>query len=229
MSVVGIAKTRAVNPEVTSKEVDQKLRDVSSLYEKQFLREMVKAMRNTVQKSELTPESMGEGIFREQLDHQYVETWGDQGGVGLADVIYNQLQERFNGGPKMFPPAGPVPIDGGTQIKIEESKPIGIPVVPLDSVEAANPATKKLTYQMLSEGRPSDITAPWAGTVMQSFSDGEGQQTLRLRHDNGLVSTLHFSGRSEDLSPGHTVEQGQRVGVLSSNHRPLTWQIQGVG
>ena len=69
---------------------------VAKLYEKQFLREMVKAMRSTVSFSEMTKPSMAEDIFRSQLDEQYVEAWGDKGGIGLGDIIYESLMDRLS-------------------------------------------------------------------------------------------------------------------------------------
>jgi Rod binding domain-containing protein len=74
---------------------DARVDMVAKLYEKQFLREMVKAMRGTTQLSDLEKPSMGEQIYREQLDQEYVEAWGEHGGIGLADVIYNSLMDRF--------------------------------------------------------------------------------------------------------------------------------------
>lgn len=72
-----------------------KLRDASKMFEKQFLQEMFKSMRGTVQKSGLIQETMGEKIFTEQLDQEYIQAWVDLGGVGFADQIYKNIVEKY--------------------------------------------------------------------------------------------------------------------------------------
>lgn len=87
--------------QVTQEEQLKKLREVADLYEKQFLGEMMKAMRGTAGegKDQLIPVSQAEKIYKEQLDQQYVEQWGANGGVGMSDMIYNQLIEKY--GPQL--------------------------------------------------------------------------------------------------------------------------------
>src|SRR4051812_7776266 len=76
-----------------------RLREAAKLYEEQFLGEMVKAMRKTVSESDFLKPGMGEKIYRDQLDQQYVENWADQGGIGLADLIVEQFQSNQGQGP----------------------------------------------------------------------------------------------------------------------------------
>lgn len=78
---------------------EKKLRDVAKMYEGQFLREMVKAMRGTVTDSGFIKENQAEKIFREQLDQEYTDKWVDRGGLGFQDIIYNQLVEKY--GPQL--------------------------------------------------------------------------------------------------------------------------------
>ena len=80
---------------ISAEELNQKLKDVGQMYEKQFLRELVKAMRTTVPESDFMKKTQAEQIFQEQLDHQLVEHWGDRGGIGLGDMISKQLVEKY--------------------------------------------------------------------------------------------------------------------------------------
>ena len=89
------AKATQQNQMTSINAADKQLKDVAALYEKQFLREMVKQMRSTVSESELMPTGFAEKYYREQLDHQYVESWGDTGGIGLGKMIYDQLLDRY--------------------------------------------------------------------------------------------------------------------------------------
>jgi peptidoglycan hydrolase FlgJ len=87
---------------------DQQLHEASEMYEQHFMREMVKAMRSSVPDGGLVETSFGEKIFREQLDHQRVEQWSKSGGVGLADMIYDHVKERyFPAGPGAKPKSKP--------------------------------------------------------------------------------------------------------------------------
>ena len=111
--------------------VDKRLQDASKLYEKQFLRQMVKSMRSTVSKSGLVKNSMAEKVFREQLDHEYVEQWGNRGGIGLSNLIYNQLRERFGQqlglDPALSKPEGPIPLEKEkTFLPLEKKQSFGL-------------------------------------------------------------------------------------------------------
>src|SRR5689334_1017490 len=108
LQMVGTPQSMPTQKTSGNPELDKKFREVSEMYEKQFLREMTKAMRSTIQESGLVKVNQGEKIFREQLDNEYVEKWGSSGGIGLADMIYDQL--LFHYGPKTPDqrPQGPI-------------------------------------------------------------------------------------------------------------------------
>lgn len=82
--------------------LESKLKQASQMYEKQFLNEMVKAMRNSVNHS--TPPTFAESIYRGELDDQYVDKWVEKGGVGFADLIYNDLVNKY------YPQLKPQPV-----------------------------------------------------------------------------------------------------------------------
>src|ERR1700676_4446548 len=69
---------------------DPKFLEAAKSFEGQFIRQMISEMRKTVPKDELIPETMADNIFRDQLDGEYADKWTNNGGIGLADVIYDQ-------------------------------------------------------------------------------------------------------------------------------------------
>src|ERR1700733_15423656 len=94
-------------PVPTNQNLDEKKRDPKMLeaargFENQFVRQLISEMRKTVPKDELLPESMTEDIFKEQLDGEYADKWVQNGGIGLADIIYDQLEQRY-GAVKQIP------------------------------------------------------------------------------------------------------------------------------
>src|ERR1700733_13323361 len=87
-------------------ERDQKMMEAAKSFENQFIRQMISEMRKTVPKDEVVPETMADDIFKNQLDDQYADTWTEKGGIGLADVIYEQLQEKYAKPTEFSKPSG---------------------------------------------------------------------------------------------------------------------------
>ncbi len=216
-----------IRPKIDQEKQDAKIRDAAKLYEKYFLGEMMKAMRQTVQHA--NEPSMAENIYSEQRDAQYVEAWGDRGGVGFADLIYNQVQERFFNHAQARPhPHMPIPIEKGTTIKIDQPKQMGIPIVSPGGVAKQKDVSFLYEWQNGRSPEARDVVSPYAGEVMQSFHAGDERQIVKLAHDHGLVSTISFLGRSQNLQPGDSISAGQKLGSLSPQAMGLTWQISEV-
>lgn len=200
-----------------------RLREASKMYEEHFLNEMVKSMRKTVQHSELTEPTMAEKIYSEQLDQSTVEGWANRGGVGLADLIFNQLQDRFYNGGGAPKPQGPIPIEKGMHIKIDDTKQYGIPV----ASPRTQPGEVSFLYEWDENVRPPtrDVVSPYSGDVIQMYRGGEDRQVIKIAHDDGLISTLSYQGQTKDLKLGDEVGAGQKLGQISADARGLTWQV----
>lgn len=80
---------------IQSNELDIQIKKAAKMYEQQFLQEMVRAMRKTVEHSELTKPSMAETIYQDEMYTQYAEKWVEGGGNGLADIIATELKEKI--------------------------------------------------------------------------------------------------------------------------------------
>lgn len=184
--------------------------NAAKMYENQFLREMVKAMRQTVPENEVTPPSMGEKIFRNQLDDQYVDDWVEQGGVGFADVIYKQVMERYMN-PPTARPQGPLRPDSPET----RSKPIKL-------------ETKDMTLKIQTSSKTPtglEVLAPWGGQILMSRSLEPGLQTILIDHGQGLKSSLVYKGWI-GATEGSMVGPGQKLGGLSAQNPELLWRIQ---
>ncbi len=215
---------------------EAKLRDAAKMYEQYFLNEMVKAMRTTIDHSDLTEPNMAEQIYSEKLDDQYVETWSNRGGVGLADIIYNQIHDRFfpnkSGGVFQMHPQGPLQIQKGTTIKIDESSGArdgGIPIIKPQSTLPKNEVSFIYGFgghgETSTQAQARDVTTPYDGQVLQMFRSGEDRQLIKLGHDDGLVSTVSFIGHTQKINLGDRIEAGQKLGTLSPYSTGLTWQL----
>lgn len=206
-----ILPTKNASIQKDENKVQEKFRQVAEMYEKHFLRELTKAMRSTVSESKLLPASAGEKIFREQLDQEYVEKWGDRGGIGLGDMIYDQLLQRYGHlyglNSRQIKTKGPLPIE--SQIKID------IP----------NQDSKSVTVKGEFIEGSRDIQSPWAGVLLKNIEFAPSEWLLEVQHENGLTSKLHYHGVGVNIEPGSSVEAGQKLGSLSADKRAWTWQF----
>lgn len=209
------------------KAYDQKMRQVAKLYETQFLREMHKAMKGTVQKSDFIKENMAEKIFQEKLDNQYIDKWAGKGGIGLADMIYQQLRERVMQATQGYVPRpqGPLPIKKGTVLKVDKSMQENqILNLPKEGQKAEGEVSFILKAP-LEIGEPSpEVTSPWAGQLTQVAHLSNDQQVLRIQHDLGVDSLLSFQGSSA-LKEGDWIEAGQKLGVLIGQPQQVSWRV----
>lgn len=197
------------------------MNDVAKLYEKQFLREMFKAMRQTV--TPTNEPSMAENIYRNQLDEQYVDAWGDKGGIGLSNIIYDQIMERFFG--------------QGAATGLRKQGPVALTdrdVVSVARVQHKAPGNSttgtqvplQLEVKPSETGAPAKIQAPWDATVLQSSKLEGGKQAITLEHGEGVRSTLIFDGTpSAETKVGDKIGKGQTIGVLSPESKSFLWNL----
>jgi flagellar protein FlgJ len=191
---------------------EEKFREVSELYERHFIREMMKQMRATVPEGGFIKQNNAEKIFRDQMDDQYSEQWSKSGGIGLSSIIYDQLVQKF-----------------GSQNKIKDKleKPMG----PIEF----NSKNKFLGFNNLNakfitdSEKPSALTNPWVGTLLDKKYLEADQMQYRIKHDNGLESLILSRGTGLGLgasvSQGDTIQPGQQLG-LTSPASPLFWALK---
>lgn len=87
----------APQPEL-SQQVDPRLWEAAKGMEANFLKELVRNMRKTVQEDPDTQNNRGLQIFRGMLDDEYAERAARVQGIGLAEMIVKQLLEQSQQG-----------------------------------------------------------------------------------------------------------------------------------
>ena len=220
-------------PDSAQESSDHRLREAARLYEQHFLGEMVKAMRQAVPESDLMKTSFAEKLYRDQLDQQYTNNWSKQGGVGLADLIYNNIKERMAPLVPTARPQGPLPIpaNGKTPvIKVEELKSLShIPGEKNIKKQSLN-----LQLQLTEEpnsflGQSLSITSPWSGKVLDRFQTEDGLSAIQISHPEGFISKIIFPGALEKITPNQEVQAGQKLGQFSSpDQTKLNWSIEAI-
>jgi|GEM_PF-3240573 len=159
------------------------VRKASRMYEEQFLRQMVKSMRGTVTHSKLTKPSMGEKIYNEQLDEEYVKQWADSGGAGLADLIYEDIIEKY------YPQLAEKP---------RKRQPLKKPTIPIRGIkEVAQRQAKKLSTNETLKADVKSSKAPTKGNEKDGNRIGPGPEKQRLKNQ-----IKHSYPRKTELNQG---------------------------
>ena len=183
------------------------------MYDQHFMREMVKAMRQAVPEGGLLEKSMGEKIFSEQLDNQYVEQWSNKGGVGLADMIHAHIKERFfPQGPGPDKPKGPLPLDKKPEQNWETGVDKGTKTINFKGDKVMDPSAR-------------EVRAPWDGKISSVFSTPDGISSIQIKHDQSLVSRIVYLGDVKGLREGQEVQAGGALGAVEGSAPWLQWHL----
>lgn len=223
-----ISKLKNLNPlntgpmaEKKAQVTEEKFREVSDVYEKHFIREMMKQMRTTVPESGFIKKNNAEKIFQDQLDDQYASEWGKSGGIGLSNIIHDQLMQKYGAQfglrAKIDKPVGPIELTS----KANFSGPT--PQRNLDSKSATS-----FKFETDPDQR-TKLKNPWAGTLLDKKYLEMDQIQYQIKHDNGLESLILTRGTGlgpdQQLSVGDKMEAGQQLGWVSSAS-PLFWTVK---
>jgi flagellar protein FlgJ len=211
----------AYRPPPVVKPMEEKLRDASKMYEKLFMREMMKAMRSTVTESGFIKANQAEKIFRDELDQEYVDKWSEKGGVGFADLIYDNMMERFGVQlglrSAVDKPKGPIALDSKSQF----NGPTRVPT------RSDKELSLRFDRNPVEAAKSAELAAPWSGLLTRKKDLGDGNYSLEIQHDNGLSGRLVFRGTPERLNVGQSVQEGDRIGLLSSEAKSFFWSVDG--
>jgi hypothetical protein len=190
-------------------------------------------MRKTIPKDEVVPETMADDIFKNQLDDKYAEQWTDQGGIGLAEVIYQQLQDKYarptefskpSGEFIKLPPSKGVSADKGAGAP--QVKTVGLVGVKKDIFENAD---KNLFIVKKTEGgfdirsreplaEHVHLRSPMSGVILQAAALEDGRQLVTIKHDEGLVSQFVHTGHNR-VKTNVRVAAGEVIADLPASQK----------
>lgn len=75
---------------------DAKLRQACKEMESVFMSYLMKSMRSTVKPTDIFGSEKEESMFRDMLDDEVAKSASKQKGIGIADMLYNQLSRIDN-------------------------------------------------------------------------------------------------------------------------------------
>ena len=200
-----------------------KLKQAAQMYEKQFLRQMVRSMRDSVSHSQMTKPSMAEAIYREQLDHKYVDDWVAAGGTGFSDMIYQELVDKF------YPQLADKKIPKANRLSNRNFKVTPMPQRPSEKrdqqIRSAAESLFKIHLAGKKEAGPSYLNVPWKGKLESEFNLESGEKVAVFSHPFGLKSTLVFQGQMEPGLLNKEFAAGEKFAQLGPEPQLGRWQV----
>ena len=190
------------------------------MYEKQFLREMVKAMRSATTASGFMKPTMAEGLYKEQLDEQYVDAWGDKGGLGFHQIIHDQLMGMLSPADASRARArGPIPLTDRDVLRS------GRTAAPSEGASAL-----RIDLAAAKPGAPASRLASALDGEVASIAQADGRTAIAIRGgEMGELSrsTYVFEGAPRPgLREGAKISAGDPIGVLSADARSFFVNLQ---
>jgi len=93
MSPVPPRNAADYDPSKKAKE-DGKLKEAVQQFEQVFLKQLFSEMRKSIPRSDLMGEGKEKEMFEGMLDEERAKAWSQSGGIGLADLMYQQLKKQ---------------------------------------------------------------------------------------------------------------------------------------
>lgn len=87
------SKQAAAGPSQQGEEAH--LKEACQQFEEMFLTQMMKQMRKGGPKGGMFGNSPGGDQFQEMLDQERAKSWSENGGVGLASMLFEQMKEQM--------------------------------------------------------------------------------------------------------------------------------------
>ncbi len=89
--LIGTNKAKSLQNSIRGTSDDKKLKESCQEFEAMFIKQMLSAMKKTVNKSGLIKENMGEKIFDDMLNDEYAKSMASTSEFGIAEMMYKQL------------------------------------------------------------------------------------------------------------------------------------------
>ncbi len=93
MSPLPPSKQAAAGPTQAGQE--KELKDACQQFEEMFLTQMLTQMRKSAPKDGMFSGGQGEQQFAEMLDQERAKSWSQEGGIGLATMMFEQTKKNM--------------------------------------------------------------------------------------------------------------------------------------
>jgi len=74
---------------------EKKLKEACQEYESMFISQLLSTMRKSVPKSDIFGDRKNEEMFQDMMDGEVAKTWSKTEGIGLANILYQQMKKTL--------------------------------------------------------------------------------------------------------------------------------------
>ncbi len=223
---------------------DPRVMDAARMYEKYFLNQMVKAMRSTVKYSDLQKPTMGEEIYRDQLDDQYVDSWTQTGGIGLADMIHDELLGKAQMNKLRREAMKASKGKTRTPMALTDRDVLAVRRLPGGGSEMETVLVSLAKTVQAKSAGPESVRSPWDGEIVEiQVNHGKVVIDLKVTQEDPALPKfsrgvqIAFDGvtyngigeNSTALSVGHRIKAGQVIGQLAPSARGILIRQENPG
>ncbi|MGD9156953.1 MAG: peptidoglycan DD-metalloendopeptidase family protein [Desulfobacteraceae bacterium] len=185
---------------------DKKLKEACKQFESVFTYEMLKSMRNSIQKCDLFSGGQAEEIYQSMLDQELSKNVAGKGKNSIASILYQQLKniDKTNGNADSSLPAWP--LEG----KISSS--FGWRNDPFSGEKKFHEGID------LTAKEGTDVRAVMAGRVRIADAQGGYGKVVVLDHGHGFT-TLYAHNKDVTVKAGDWVAKGSTIAKVGSSGR----------
>ena len=79
----------------SNRKEEAKLQQACSQFEELFLTQMMTQMRKTVPKGGMLSGGQQQEMFNGMLDQERAKAWAQEGGIGLANMLFQQMKQNL--------------------------------------------------------------------------------------------------------------------------------------
>jgi murein DD-endopeptidase MepM/ murein hydrolase activator NlpD len=201
-------------------------------FESLFMHQLFKSMRATVPKDGMMDSGMGGEMFTDMLDQEYAKQAAEQGGIGLADIVAEQLgaeQGPGGGQHELKGPDGTETMVARRALRALRAYQSGAAGSPMAHPCATGRVSSEYGLRRLSDDAAPrmhdglDIAAP-SGTPIQSALGGTVRHAGWIKGYGNTVIVDHGGGRSTLyahasellVESGTQVTRGQEIARVGS-------------
>lgn len=219
----------SMNGDSSKKDSPEKIKKALTEFESLFIEQMLKTMRETIQKGDLFHGGPGEDIYTSMFDAELSKVMAKSGGIGLEKAFEKQLTGDYEvlrnyTRPREVKPETAEPAAAQTPAIKEQSIGLKFPVqgkVSSNFGLRADPFTGDMKFHhgvdiAAREGRP--IYPASAGKVIFSGEKGGYGKVVEILHDNGLIT--RYGHNSKNLvKEGDIVTPSDTIAYVGSTGR----------
>lgn len=231
MNDIKPVNTAALTGAVGKKDNPAELKKALVEFEALFIDQMLKAMRETVMKSDLFHgKDNGEDIYTSLFDAELSRLMARSGGIGLEKTFLKQLAPQYEIQGEIPAPA-PAPVKAGDEVgrtqktqKAMDPGPLRFPIhgrVSSNFGLRPDPFTGEIKFHhgmdiAAGEGTPVYPAAP--GKVIFSGARGGYGNVIEVMHENGYVTRYGHNSKNI-VKQGDTVNTSEPIGYVGSTGR----------